>query len=153
MMDPKILLVDDEGNARNIIKKHLNNNGYYEIVEAVNGKEALSKLSKDKIGIKLIILDIMMPVMDGKTFLNKAREDGFMAPVIITTSVSLEELSDLDVFEMFNKPIDFDRFSEAVGIAMELGINRAEVIHRMRGLSRKLQETIDTYSQRAEIHA
>ena len=60
----KILVVDDESLIRTVIKEYCTNNNY-EIYEASSGKEALELLLNNK--YDLMILDIMMPVMDGMT--------------------------------------------------------------------------------------
>ena len=58
----KILVVDDEQLIREVIKEYLENDGY-EVIEASNGEEAIYKALKDD--ISLIIMDIMMPKLDG----------------------------------------------------------------------------------------
>lgn len=58
----KILVVDDEQLIREVIKEYLENDGY-EVIEASNGEEAIDKSLKDD--ISLIIMDIMMPKLDG----------------------------------------------------------------------------------------
>ena len=58
----KILVVDDEQLIREVIKEYLENDGY-EVIEASNGEEAIDKALKDD--ISLIIMDIMMPKLDG----------------------------------------------------------------------------------------
>jgi response regulator RpfG family c-di-GMP phosphodiesterase len=57
----KILLVDDEPDILEIVGYNLNQEGY-QIFTAANGKEAIAKAKK---GIDLIIMDVMMPEMDG----------------------------------------------------------------------------------------
>lgn len=68
----KILLVEDTDTLRLITKKLLSNIGY-DVLEAVNGKEALHLL-RGHDDIVLVLLDIMMPVMDGIEFLEEASE-------------------------------------------------------------------------------
>ncbi|MDU3352075.1 MAG: response regulator, partial [Clostridium sp.] len=74
-----ILVVDDEKDIREIIEIYLINEGY-NIVLASDGIEALEKLKKEK--IDLIILDIMMPKLDGIRTCIKIREDKKM-PIIM----------------------------------------------------------------------
>ena len=64
----------------------------YNVLEAENGKEALAVLEKHKDDIALILLDIIMPVMDGYTFLSIAKADPSLAsiPVIVTTQSDSE---------------------------------------------------------------
>jgi len=67
---PKILIVDDDPNIRELIHVLLSKEGL-DITEATDGQEALAILENDK--IDLIILDIMMPNMDGWTFCQEVR--------------------------------------------------------------------------------
>lgn len=70
-MSKKILLVDDSAVLRKIVSFNLKKEGY-EVIEAENGQIALEKLSE--FTPDLIVLDIMMPVMDGFTVLKKLQE-------------------------------------------------------------------------------
>ena len=79
-----ILVVDDEKDIREIIEIYLINEGY-NIVLASDGIEALEKLKKEK--IDLIILDIMMPKLDGIRTCIKIREDKKM-PIIMLSAQS-----------------------------------------------------------------
>lgn len=88
-MDGKynILLVEDDEEIRNGIEIYLRNQGY-EVFKAGNGVEGLKLLSEEP--VHLIILDIMMPVMDGITMLMKVREQGLDLPIIMLTAKSEE---------------------------------------------------------------
>ena len=65
----------------------------YSVLEAGNGREALNILSQSRESVSLILLDVMMPVMDGYTFLDRLREDPELSliPVIVMTQGSSEE--------------------------------------------------------------
>lgn len=91
----KILVVDDEQNIRNIIKEYLEFEGF-EYSEAENGIEALSKISKEK--FDLVLLDIMMPKVDGIKVLKEIRSEGD-TPVILLTARA-EEYDKLFGFEL-----------------------------------------------------
>lgn len=82
-MEHKVLVVEDEEGIRATLKIFLKNQGY-EVVEAENGKVALERLDET---IHLAIVDIMMPIMDGITFVGKLRETYDM-PVIFLTAKS-----------------------------------------------------------------
>lgn len=58
----RVLVVDDEMMNRDLIAKILNKEGY-DVLEASHGKEALEILDRDK--IDLVLMDLMMPIMDG----------------------------------------------------------------------------------------
>ena len=79
----KILICDDEPRIRDLIKNYLVAEGF-EIVEAANGEAVLLILEKEK--IDLIILDIMMPVMDGIACLKKLRDAKNETPVIMLSA-------------------------------------------------------------------
>lgn len=82
---PKILVVDDDAVARNIVKDILFSEGY-EVIEAKNGKEAIRKVVVSK--PDLILLDLVMPELDGFDVCRKLREDmeNLAIPIIIFSS-------------------------------------------------------------------
>ena len=81
----KVLIVEDNKINREILNEILS--GTYEVLEAKNGKAALEILQQNRGEISLILLDVMMPVMDGYTFLDLIKKDIEFAliPVIILT--------------------------------------------------------------------
>ncbi len=81
-----ILLVEDNKTNRKRIGDILN--PYYNIVEMQNGQDGLAYLKEHKKEISVVLLDLMMPVMDGFEFMNISRKDKEIAdiPVIITSS-------------------------------------------------------------------
>jgi CheY-like chemotaxis protein len=87
-MKHKILIVDDERDIVVILKLALEKEGY-EVFEAYDGKEALEKLPQAK--PDLILLDIMMPTMDGYTMNVKLKDNPETAsiPVIVITGRGL----------------------------------------------------------------
>tara|TARA_B100000963_G_scaffold75682_1_gene63807 strand:- start:2555 stop:3238 length:684 start_codon:yes stop_codon:yes gene_type:complete len=93
----KILIADDEPDIIEILKFNLENEGY-KIISAVNGKEAL-KLADQYIP-HLIILDLMMPVMDGIEACERLRMDKkFNNTVIMFLSARGEDYSQVAAFE------------------------------------------------------
>ena len=83
----KILIVDDEPRIRDLIREHLQFAGYT-CAEAGDGAAALTALGQG--GIDLVILDIMMPFMDGMTCLREMRSRKINTPVIMLTARSEE---------------------------------------------------------------
>ena len=79
-----LLICDDDKDIRNALKIYLTGEGY-RIFEAENGKEALDIVEKND--IQLILMDIMMPIMDGVSATAKLRETS-NAPVIFLTAKS-----------------------------------------------------------------
>lgn len=92
----KILVVDDEDRMRKLVRDFLVRNDFL-VVEAEDGEEALRKFFDDK-NIKLIILDVMMPKMNGWEVLETIRKYS-QVPVIMLTAKS-EERDELRGFEL-----------------------------------------------------
>ena len=88
MAKRKILLVDDEVDFVELMTMRFEANGY-EVITANNGKDALDRVKKDK--PDAILLDIMMPEMDGLTVLKNIRSEDARIPIFITTAFSNEE--------------------------------------------------------------
>ena len=97
MEDTLILIVDDEARMRKLIKDFLVANNY-KILEAKDGEEALETFEMNKEKIKLVLLDVMMPKIDGWTVLRKIRQDSNV-PVIMLTARG-EEQDELFGFEL-----------------------------------------------------
>ena len=85
-MKDKILLVDDDEGLRDLYREELEEEGY-EVLAASNGKEALQELEKEK--PDLIVLDIVMPKMDGMEALGRILRKVRKVPVILHTSHSV----------------------------------------------------------------
>lgn len=94
----KILVVDDERLIRNVIREYLENEKY-EVFEAENGFDALRVLETNR--VDLIILDIMMPRMDGFETLKEIRKTKD-TPVIMLSAMKEEE----DKLSSFNLGVD-----------------------------------------------
>ena len=84
----KILLVDANPDFLSKIKLRLEKNGY-EVITAVNGKEALDQLNRENPGV--VLLDIMIPELDGLQLLERIRKENNDLPVFIMTEFSHEE--------------------------------------------------------------
>ena len=101
----KILVVDDESRMRKLVRDFLVRQDF-EVLEAGDGEEALDVFYKDK-SIALIILDVMMPKMNGWEVCKEVRENS-KVPIIMLTAKSDEsdELMgfDLGVDEYISKP-------------------------------------------------
>lgn len=83
MEDIKILVVDDEERMRKLVKDFLSIKGY-KVIEAADGEEAIEIFMSDK-DIKLVLLDVMMPKLDGFDTLKGIREYSEV-PVIMLTA-------------------------------------------------------------------
>lgn len=122
-MEKRILVVDDEKNIRDLLKFNLENEGY-NVIEAKDGKEALEKV---KDNIDLVVLDLMLPEIDGLNVCKKIRND--------------EKLGNLPIIMLTAKSEEIDRI-----IGLELGaddyvtkpFNTRELIARVKALLRRI---------------
>ncbi len=97
MVDATILVVDDESRMRKLIKDFLMQKGYG-ILEAEDGEEALKVFEENQNKIKLILLDVMMPKLDGWSVLRQIRQTS-KVPIIMLTARG-EEQDELFGFEL-----------------------------------------------------
>jgi two-component system chemotaxis response regulator CheY len=88
-MAKTILIVDDSASVRQVVKIALAGAGY-DVIEGVDGKDALSKMTGQK--IHLIISDVNMPNMDGITFVKEVKQLAAykFTPIIMLTTESQE---------------------------------------------------------------
>jgi CheY-like chemotaxis protein len=110
-----ILIVDDEFGILEVLESILRDAGY-EVITAINGREALVRLSESK--PNLVVTDFMMPLLDGAGILQYMRaDDGFRKiPVILASALSektiSEQCSGYDVF--LRKPYKTERLIKEI---------------------------------------
>ncbi|MGI5968743.1 MAG: response regulator transcription factor [Lachnospiraceae bacterium] len=125
MEDIKILVVDDEQRMRKLVRDFLVKKGF-QVLEASNGEEAIDVFFSEK-NIELVILDVMMPKMDGWAVCREIRQYS-QVPIVMLTAKSGEKDEllgfELGVDEYISKP-----FSPKVLVA------RVEAILRRTGAS------------------
>ena len=97
MVSENILVVDDESRMRKLIKDFLAQKGY-SILEAADGEEALQLFEENQNKISLILLDVMMPKLDGWSVLRQIRQIS-QVPIIMLTARG-EEQDELFGFEL-----------------------------------------------------
>ena len=97
MENEYILIVDDEARMRKLIKDFLKQKGYVTL-EAADGEEALQIFAENKNKIRLILLDVMMPKLDGWSVLRQIRQES-KVPIIMRTARG-EEQDELFGFEL-----------------------------------------------------
>lgn len=97
MNNQYILIVDDEQRMRKLIKDFLMAKGY-SILEAEDGEKGLEVYEQNKNSINLILLDVMMPKLDGWSVLRQIRQDS-KVPIIMLTARG-EEQDELFGFEL-----------------------------------------------------
>ncbi len=98
MNNVTILVVDDESRMRKLIKDFFKQKNY-NIIEAEDGEVALKVYNENKEKIGLILLDVMMPKLDGWSVLRQIRQDNKTVPVVMLTARS-EEQDELFGFEL-----------------------------------------------------
>ena len=98
MNDVTILIVDDESRMRKLIKDFLIKKNY-NILEAEDGEKALKVYNENKNKIKLILLDVMMPKLDGWSVLRQIRQENKSLPIVMLTARA-EEQDELFGFEL-----------------------------------------------------
>lgn len=96
MNNLKILVVDDESRMRKLVNDFLTKHGYT-VIEAADGEEAVEIFYQDK-EIALIILDVMMPRMDGWQVCREIRKNS-KVPIVMLTAKS-EENDELLGFDL-----------------------------------------------------
>lgn len=87
-MTKTILIIDDDVVFRKVLHDALSTTGLYTIAQAANGEEGLQKATAEK--VDLILLDLVMPKIDGMQFLKRLRENERLArmPVLIISQLS-----------------------------------------------------------------
>ncbi|MGI6153269.1 MAG: response regulator transcription factor [Christensenellaceae bacterium] len=125
-----ILVVDDNKNLRKLMKIHLNQAGF-DVYEAEDGEEALEVI--DETPIHLMVVDIMMPVMDGYELTGELRGANMSIPVLMVTAK--ETIADkkrgfeLGADDYMVKPVDMDELVLRVNALLR----RAQIVseHKM----------------------
>ncbi len=119
-MNIRILVVDDEEIVIRSCTRILASHGY-EVDSAAGGREALQKIAES--GYDLVILDIMMPKMDGLEVLQRIKEGHPEIDVIMVTGLSQIETAvramKLGAFDYLSKPFDPEELQLVVGRALE----------------------------------
>jgi CheY-like chemotaxis protein len=111
-MTHTVLVVEDEEQLREMIRDALELNGYA-VVTAEHGQDALTKLAEIE-HLCLVILDLLMPVMDGRTFITKMRERVELSSVPIVVHTSAPGQTPDGVSMIVQKPLMFDRLLSVV---------------------------------------
>ncbi len=115
----KILIVDDELSVRDSLRMIFKKD--FQVIAATNGQEALEKVESEE--PDLILLDILMPGMDGVEMLRKVRETHPSTPVIMVTATktvrTAVEAMKLGAYDYITKPFDVEEMRLIVGRALE----------------------------------
>ena len=112
-----MLIVEDDRDTREMLGRFLELEGF-EVRTAANGKLALQTLHEDVLHPCVIILDLMMPVMNGWQFREIQRTDPSLAeiPVVVVTAAGpRDDIPTINADGWLSKPVDFDRLLETIG--------------------------------------
>ena len=97
-MDVSILIADDEARMRKLVKDFLKQKNF-NIIEAEDGEQALKLYNENKNKINLVLLDVMMPKLDGWSVLRQIRQIDKTLPIVMLTARA-EEQDELFGFEL-----------------------------------------------------
>jgi two-component system cell cycle response regulator DivK len=118
----KILLVDDEEMNRDFLRRRLEKRGY-EVVTAIDGAEACARIGAER--PDLVLMDVMMPVMDGlqATRALRAGPETRDIPVIALTAMAMagdrEKMLEAGCDDYATKPIEFPQLLEKMRVLLE----------------------------------
>lgn len=103
-----VLIVEDEESIRQVLQMMLELENFHVLV-AANGREAITQLAESATAPDLILLDLMMPVMNGWEFVDAIRKDGKFSsiPIIVVTAFR-DKAETIKADDIIFKPIDFD---------------------------------------------
>ncbi len=139
----KILIVDDVKWNRIILKDLFVKS--YEILEAENGEDALQVLEQEQNSIAIVLLDLVMPIMDGIDVLKAMSSKGMLMkmPVIVITASTEEEISlkihELGAADVILKPFNFGIVKRRVENVIELYRYRYKLEETVRNQMREIE--------------
>lgn len=110
-----ILIVDDDAAIRRTLSELLEDEGYV-VASVANGREALEYLRDDPSSISLVLLDLMMPVMDGFQFRAEQKSDPMLAsmPIVVMTARGGTERAGIDADAVISKPFDVLKLMDTI---------------------------------------
>lgn len=154
MKDSIVLIVDDVDIDREILSEIFSD---YATVEAVNGKKAIQVIEKDPDRIAIVLLDVVMPVMDGLEMMEEMRRRGWLAhiPVLmITGEANLDaerRAYEMGASDVIHKPYDSIVVKQRAQNVMELYYNKRyleEMVEQQTDELRKQAEELQRMNNR-----
>ena len=108
-MSATVFIVEDDVDTREMLGRFLELEGY-RVETAANGKLALERLESG-VGPCVILLDLMMPVMDGWQFRSQQIRDAALAsiPVIVVSAAGKDRIADIEANAYLSKPVDLEQ--------------------------------------------
>lgn len=143
----RILVVEDDRDTRKLMEAVLRRDGY-SVVSAENGRVALEQM--DRQHVDLILLDVMMPEMDGYEFAAALREAENMTPILMVTARQLPEdkrrgfLAGTD--DYMTKPVDL----EEMLLRIKALLRRSQIVNRRKLTVGRLTLDYDSYTMSSE---
>jgi class 3 adenylate cyclase len=131
----RILVVDDNEDNRYTLTRRLDREGYTDVVTASNGREALERLEEQE--FDLVLLDIMMPEMDGYSVLENLRASGRLAtlPVIVISALdefdSVVRCIEMGAEDYLPKPFNATLLKARIAAVLEKKRLRDEVVRQL----------------------
>ncbi len=153
-MKNKILIVDDSKFNRQVLKNILEDE--YEIAEAQNGREALEVIERRKEEIAAVLLDIVMPEMDGVTVLKLLNEKNYLDlfPILVVTSEQdvnlVAECFDYGISDFIRKPVNTDFVRQRVDKLVDLYGQRNAFREKVERQNLTLKNQYKLLQQQAE---
>ena len=114
MSQPTVLIVEDDADTRDMIGRFLELEGYA-VETAANGRQALDRLDAGASAC-VILLDLMMPVMDGWEFRRIQVGHSVLSkiPVIVFSAAGRDRMLQVDANEYLAKPVDLDELLDRI---------------------------------------
>ena len=111
---PTVFIIEDDVDTRDMLAKFLELEGY-RVELASNGRQALDLLATGALA-NVIVLDLMMPVMDGWEFRRRQIEDARLRniPTIVVSAAGRDRLAQINADAYLTKPVDMDELLERV---------------------------------------
>ena len=154
MNEITVLIVDDESRMRKLIKDFLAKKEY-KIIEAEDGEDALEKFEKYEAKINLILLDIMMPRLDGWSVLRQIRQKS-QVPIIMLTARGEEQDElfgfELGVDEYISKPFSPKILVARVEALLKRTVKQEEIVYNIGGIELDTEgRTVKVDSKKVEL--
>ena len=159
-MDPIVLVVDDSDDNRFTLSMHLETCGYRDIVTAENGREALEKMRSGP--VDLVLLDIMMPELDGYGVLEEMRSDVALREIAVVMISALEDIKsvvrciELGATDYLTKPFNSVLLKARIDNCVEKARYRAQeaiYLERIESEKRRADALLATVLPRPIVRA
>jgi two-component system alkaline phosphatase synthesis response regulator PhoP len=131
-LSPRILIVDDEEAIVKLVAFNLEKEGF-ETLAAYDGREALDLIRKER--LDLVVLDVMLPEMDGLSLCRRLRQDGIDVPVLMLTA------KDGEIDKVLGLEIGADDY-------LTKPFSPRELVARVRAILRRTKESKDEQAER-----